>query len=292
MSESELSPDATDESAIFVHLTNGNGFTWNETITGVVTVYPHPAESVTYSSVTVGIVTQNADGFTAPIGFGGMNGALNPLGVSGFADGLGANAYVPVEVPWGEVVIVRDFAVPASGAAHEIAFELPVPRQLLLDDLCFVSAHAVAASGADFDRAAAVPFVLLPPHTVQAVQKSLRTFGDFSAVEVTERPGKVEGTHEYTLDYRAPETLHDRLDGVRFELAETGDTLSGAVVINPQEHSLADRLRSLVQADRVTIPVTFPLAELDAAGKAGQPAPSVVARLSELFDPFLNPVAE
>ncbi len=298
MSESEIYTAASDDSAIVVHLSNGSGFTWNETITGVVTVYAHPADTATYSTVTVGIVTQNADGFTAPVGFGGfggfggMGGALNPLGVSGFGAGGGANAYLPMEVPWGDIVVVRDFAVPAGSAAQEIPFELSVPRQLLLDDLCFVSAHAVSASGADSDRTAAVPFVLLPPHTIQSVQAALKTFGDFVAVEVTERPGITEGAHEYTLDYRAPETLFDRLDGVRFELAETGDTLSGTVVINPQEHSLSDRLRSMVQADRVTIPVVFDRAELDAAGRDGQLAPSVVARLGEILAPFLNPVAQ
>ena len=285
-------PDLLSDDLVLRLRITGDGFAWNDTIHGVVTLHPRPTESVTYSVVSVAVVTQNRDGFASPTGFAGMRDPLNPLMSMGLpSDGLLAGA--PPETEWDDVVIARDVVVSPGSSAAEIAFALPVSPRIALGDLCFVAARAAATNGVDNDRHAAAPFVLLPPPAVQAVQNALRGFGDFRAVSVTNAPGESgdASVRHFTLDYRAPEALQSALNGVCFDLSESETHVSGMVVINPQEHSLADHLRAMVHADRVRSPVHFDRAELYAAGTAGLPAASVTARLHELLDPFLHPVA-
>lgn len=54
------------------------------------------------------------------------------------------------------------------------------------------------------------------------------------------------------------------LDGIRLEMVLQGSHIWGTVIVNPQEHSVADFLRSLTRADRVRFPVAF---ESDAFGE-------------------------
>ena len=282
--------DASEHAAVTVGITNGDGFAWNDVIDGVVTLHAG-AEPATCSVVSVGIVTQDVDGFMSPVSFAGMRDPHSLLLGVPIPTETGEVVGSPVlaEHSIGEVVIARDVSV-APGTTVELAFQLPVPSTIALGDMCFVSARAESAQGVDADRHDALPFVLLPPSAIQALQAGVRAFGDFTSIEVSATPGETAGERRFVLDYVAPTALQDRLDGFRWEVTETADIVSGMAVINPQERSVSDHLRSFVHADRVRIPVTFDRAELVAATKAGTVAASVIERLHELLSPFLNPV--
>ena len=277
-----------NNSELLIHLTNGNGFAWNEIIEGTVLI-PQPTQTVTYSLISVSIVEQDIDGFMSPVGFAGRRDPL--FTDTGLGDASSLGTVLPIEIQFGETVIARDITLTNGSPVLEIAFSLPVPSGIPLTEACFVTAQAVASFGRDNDLHTAVPFILLPPRSLQAVQNSLKTFGDFVAVEISDAPNPDGKGYQFTLDYVAPESLQDRLDGIKFILSDIGDTVTGIAEINPQEHSLADHLRAFLHADRIRVPLQFNRAELDTAGKANLPSESVQQRLHELLDPFLHPVA-
>ncbi len=291
MSMTEIVTDVSaDDAGISVHLTNGESFAWNDTISGIVTLSPHPAETVTFSEITVGIAEQDTEGFMTPVGFAGSRDPLNPVNTAFLGAEYAPLGNAPLERSYGETVVARDMTLTPGSDAREVPFTISVSPDIRLTTLCFVAARAVATDGVDSDRHAAAAFVLLPPPFIQAIQNALKTFGDFEEVEMSNRNGADGSTH-YTLDYVAPETLQDRLDGIKFELVEGDATVTGFAEINPQEKTFADHLRSFVHADRVRLPLAFDRAEMDAAGAAKSPAASVKQRLHELLDTFLNPVA-
>ncbi|MBC8134756.1 MAG: hypothetical protein H8F28_02585 [Fibrella sp.] len=280
---------AADDAGIAVHLTNGDGFTWGETIEGIVTISPHPTESVTFSVISVSVAEQDTEGFMTPVGFAGTRDPLNPIGATVLGTEFSGLGNPPVQTSYEEIVIARDVTMAPRTPAQEIPFTISVSKNIRLTTLCFVAARAVATDGVDNDRHAAVSFVLLPPHAIQGIQNTLKTFGDFEEVEVSNASAEA-GKVRYTLDYIAPKNLQDRLDGIKFELVETDTQITGFAEINPQEKTLADHLRSFVHADRIRFPLEFDRAELAAAGTAKTTAVSVKQRLHELLDTFLNPV--
>ena len=291
MSMPETTSDfAAEDAGLSLYLSNGNGYAWNETIEGIVTVFPHPTQHVTFSVITVSVVEQDVDGFTSPVGFAGIRDPLTPFGGIGTGAELGPIAAAPIETSFGETVIARDVSLTPGTEGKEIPFTFPVPDNISLSAVCHVAARAMATDGVDTDRHSAVPFVLLPPRYIQAVQNALKTIGDFERVAIESAPGVNGSLHSFTLDYTSPKSLQDRLDGIKFELAASDIEVSGIAEINPQEKTIADHLRAFLHADRLRIPVTFDRAELESAGQANAPSRAVQERLHELLDPFLNPV--
>jgi len=267
-----------EEGGFVVRITSGDGFAWGETIAGTVTVFPAKAETISFSRVTVSVIEQDEDGFTTPTPFGGI----------GLSTEIGTTEAFPIEIPYHAVVIAEDITLAPGDAERDIPFTLMVPMGIALTAVCFVAAHAASTAGIDSDRHAAAGFTLLPPRFIQAATNALLTFGDFEQIEQADSP-KAEGSgYVFTLDFIAPPSLHHALDGVKFELEEDGAQVIGTIVINPQEHTLADHLRSFIHADRIRVPVAFDRAELETAGNEGIASEAVKQRLHELLDPFLH----
>lgn len=278
--------DAGDKALIRV--TSGDGFAWGETIEGVVTLLPNDVEVVTFSVVSVTIVEQDADGFTSAVAFSEIRDPLNPLaGAGAISDGV-----EPLEVAYEDTVIARDVTLAPGDVPRELSFSLVIPVGIPLTASCYLTVRAEATLGLDADRHAATPFTLLPPRYLQAIRDSLNTIGDFESIEITDVPRHQQSApHHFVMDFLAPRSLQYYLDGIKFELQETETEITGTAIINPQEHTLADHLRSLVHADRIHIPIAFDRQELEKAGSAGLPSEAATARIHELLDPLLKPVA-
>lgn len=89
-------------------------------------------------------------------------------------------------------------------------------------------------------------------------------------------------------DFRPPHELLERLDGVGLKVQIVGDQVRGTLDINPQEHSVLDRLKALGHKDIVHEPISFPVASLIAADTSAE-FQAVVARLQTLLQPYLLP---
>lgn len=131
------------------------------------------------------------------------------------------------------------------------------------------------------DREGVTSFTLLPPRAVEGLEMALCACGDFSLRWRTNRKTEVHS------DFRPPDGLKKSLDGVKLIVQEEGPDVVGVLEINPQEKSLADRLKSLVRADLVKHPIRFPAAPL-AASLNGTPVPEVVTQLRNLIVPHLD----
>ena len=280
--------DAGDK--VLIRITNGDGFAWGETIKGIVTLLPEDVEAVTFSLVSVTIIEQDADGFASPVAFSGIRAPLNPLsGVGVISDGAGLSAE-PLEVAYEDTVIARDVTIAPGDLPREIPFRLIIPVGIPLTAACYLTVRSEATTGLDADRHGATPFTLLPPRYLQAIRDALKTLGDFESIEITDVPRYQQSApHHFIMDFLAPRSLQYYLDGIKFELEEKGTEITGMAIINPQEHTLADHLRSFLHADRIHIPVTFDRQELEKAANAGLPSEAATTRLHELLDPLLKP---
>jgi hypothetical protein len=265
-----------------IRFTNGDAFGWGDTIEGVVVLAPG-AHPVQVAEVAVAVIEQDIDGIVVEPQFLTMGG--NPA-VS--------DAMQEVEAPphnaggVREVVVARDLTL-GTAAPLEVPFTLTVPHGDSLANLYSVAVRvAVATPDADGDREAVEPFVILPPRFLQGLLRGLDGIGEFSVTGVRSEP-KADGSGDtYDLDFAPPETLRQHLDGVRFLVEDDATRVWGHLEINPQEHTLAQHLESLVRADRVRFPLEFDKADLAAAGEAGRASEDAARRLQELIGPYIK----
>ncbi|MBI3948000.1 MAG: sporulation protein [Armatimonadetes bacterium] len=158
---------------------------------------------------------------------------------------------------------IHDGARLASGIAlrpdeeRRFAFEMTVPWGGDMTHDWFVEADAGVPMAAD--PLARHPLELVPPAALMRPAEVLS--------EVAGMPIRYWEPHGAGMAFElAPEGDRKRLlDGIRLEADLEGETVVGAVVVNPQEHSVADVLKALVHADRRSFPVRFARYDLEAA---------------------------
>ncbi len=281
---------ATDDGDLFIILIGSGGYAWDETIEGVATITAATHRAVSFSVVTLSL---NEEQQPEALSSGRFGAGEQPPSLLAGSDvnaelrmiGVGRDA-----ITLAETVVARDLTLTPSDPRQEFTFALRVPDGIALSGMYSLTIRAAATGGRDNDRVSLMPFLLLPPRRIQAIQEALRAFGDFEAVEVGNYV-TASGAHRFMLDYAAPPALRHRLDGIKFDLSDTDAEVTGFAEINPGEHSIADHLRSFIHADRIRIPVVFDRAELEAAGSENRASEAAKQRLHELLDPFLNPVA-
>lgn len=116
------------------------------------------------------------------------------------------------------------------------------------------------------DARATAELKVLPHPEVLAVQRAMK--GPVGMIPISwDGAGPV-----VVYDFGAPEWLRPVLDGVAVHLSVEGDLLVGELVVNRQEHSLADVLRAAVHADRESIPFSIPREQL--LTQRGSPNPN------------------
>lgn len=127
------------------------------------------------------------------------------------------------------------------------------------------------------DARADYPLRVVPHAEVLAVQRAAR-----DALGLV--PAAWDGSGaRVRYDFASPPWLKDRLDGVSFRLEVIGDVVVGDMVLNRQEHGFGDVLRSAIGADRESIPLQIPRAELRHGSGSPKPA-GAYPYLKQLFE--------
>ena len=177
-----------------------------------------------------------------------------------------------------ERVIAANVALKA-GSSQELSFEVVVPENESFAHDWYVHARVSVPRAAD--RHGNQGFRILPPAPLMRVASALTEVSPFNLKFFVN--GK-DGVH---FDFAPPESLKKELDGVRLILREDGAQVNGVFEINPQERSMADRLKALVKKDRVRHDLSFPIETV--AGDLNGPAPSeIVARFREWLQPYMS----
>lgn len=152
----------------------------------------------------------------------------------------------------------------APGQEREYPVTLTAPWGGQFSHHWFVGVRA-SISGA-VDRHAACDFKLVPP---PAFMRAAAVLSEVSRLPVGGWSLHGQGVR---FEFRARGAVNQVLDGVRLELALDGESINGQTVVNPQEHSVGEVLRSLVRADRSVIPVRFLVGDMDSARAAFEAA--------------------
>ncbi|MBW3624228.1 MAG: sporulation protein [Armatimonadetes bacterium] len=176
-----------------------------------------------------------------------------------------------------ERTVARDVSIPA-GTTQEIPFEVTVPHAENFGHDWSVSSRICVARAAD--RHDKVRFKMLPPVAIMRAADALKAIAPFKPKHYINNKGTVH------YDFAPPEDKKDTLDGVLLMLREDGDQVTGVFEINPQEQSIADRLKALMKKDRVKHDVSFDRNALLEAPE-GEPPVEVVEKMRELLQPYL-----
>jgi len=115
------------------------------------------------------------------------------------------------------------------------------------------------------DARSSSPLRVLPHPEVLAVQRAAR---DLLGLQPLEWDGRGP---EVMYNFRAPAWLRHLLDGVRFHLWVSEQSLEGRLDLNKQERGIGGALGALVGADHENVTITIPRAEL--LTKRGSPNP-------------------
>ena len=176
-------------------------------------------------------------------------------------------------------LLVKDFPIP-SGAAFSWPFKVPIPAHARLDRNWTLEA-TMTVPGA-VDRHASLSLRPYPSPFMFALKQALCEIAPFTFSGC----GALEDSHEAHFDLDPPESLCAHLDGVRVisDAMMLDGFWSGTFEINPQEKSLADRMRAMVMADRVRHPLSFPVSQV----QPYKVAPEVVAQLRGYLQPYLG----
>jgi len=167
----------------------------------------------------------------------------------------------------------------APGAAAQHPFEVQIPDGADLEHEWYIHVRVHVAGGAD--RHAYSGFRLLPPPAILGLSAALGEVAPFRQQYLG------NARRQVIMDFAPPDHLKDKLDGVKLLVTEDGGAVHGILEINPQEHSLVDHLKALVQADRIKREIRFPAESLAAAPEG--PAPlEVVQALRELLQGYVG----
>ncbi len=174
-------------------------------------------------------------------------------------------------------VIGRDIALTA-GASQPVEFEIGIPHGLSFSSNWFIAARLSIPKAKDSEGH--TRFQLRPPLAIRGLSAALTHIAPFQLKSLTNVGNVVH------MDFTPPPAQKNSLDGVKLMVSQDGDTVSGQLEINPQEKTIADRLKALAKKDRVQHPLRFPAAGLESALNGSAPA-EVTARLQELIGPYL-----
>lgn len=178
---------------------------------------------------------------------------------------------------YNEVIVAQEVSIPA-GSDQEIPFEVQVPEGESFSHDWYVHARISVPRAAD--RRGQVKFKMLPPVALSRAAEAVEAVAPFKMKHFLNNKGVVH------FDFGPPEDRKDKLDGVMLQVREDVDRVTGVLEINPQEHSIADRLKALMKKDRVRHDVSLDRqALLDAP--EGQPPAEVVEQLRALLQPYL-----
>jgi sporulation-control protein spo0M len=177
-----------------------------------------------------------------------------------------------------ERVVASNVSIPA-GSEREIPFEVPVPEAQNFGHDWYVNARVCVPRAAD--RHDQTRFKMLPPVALIRAAEAVTSLSPFELKHYVNDKGTVH------FDFAPPEDKKNALDGVRLWLREDVDRVTGVFEINPQEHSIADRLKALMKKDRVRHDVRFDRQALLEAPE-GQPPADVIERLRALLQPYLD----
>ncbi|MFN3648278.1 MAG: sporulation protein [Armatimonadota bacterium] len=155
------------------------------------------------------------------------------------------------------------------GEHHRLPFRLPAPWGGPFEHTWFIGATAQIPRAVD--RGARATFKLLPPPGFLRIISELE---DLSHLAVSGWAVRAGTGVRAILKPRDPEA-HAVLDGITLDLFREGAMVRGEVVVNPQERSLGDVVRSLARADRRPTPFLVPERDL--------------AALREVFERALRP---
>jgi sporulation-control protein spo0M len=145
-----------------------------------------------------------------------------------------------------ECQLADDLAV-APSQEHTFAFEMKAPWGRPFSHDWYVQARA--SIPAAVDRGGQCAFRLVVPAVFSRVAQSLTAASGIPlAYWSVCRNGAA-------AQFKPQGEQRRVFDGIRLELALEADQIVGTVIVNPQEHSLMDVLKSFVHADRVRLPV-------------------------------------
>lgn len=173
-------------------------------------------------------------------------------------------------------ILGSDVPIPV-GTTQEWEFELQVPNDGQLGHSWSVAAR-VSVPGA-VDRHGKADFQLLPPRAVMALANLTCQVGECELKSFTNSSSKV------TVELKPLPPRQKDLDGLTLIVTDDGRQVAGTFEVNPQEKSMADRLRALAKKDRVRHPIAFDSASLVSATDA----PGVSAQVAEQLRSFVAP---
>lgn len=173
-------------------------------------------------------------------------------------------------VPYGEASLAGEMTV-AAGETREFEFTLDAPRGVDPNHQWLVEVHAEIPGAVD--QKAYGGFELRPP----------AVFARAGAVLAEVSGLRVAGTGPFdgglAIELLPEGELVQIYDGLRLELRLEGGELHGELEVNPQEHTVADVLRSFVRADRKRYPISIPADDVEAAR----------ARFAEILSAYRKP---
>jgi sporulation-control protein len=166
----------------------------------------------------------------------------------------------------------------AVGSRQEWPFAVPLPPHASLTSEWSVGARVKVAGAVD--RHGAAGFTLLAPRAVLALSQALCRIADCELKSFANKNEKI------TVELRPLPQRRKDLDGLTLTVKDDGQQVAGTLEINPQEKSLADRLKALAKKDRVYHNVAFDSPSL-AASETDAPA-NVVEQLQSWLAPHLS----
>lgn len=154
-----------------------------------------------------------------------------------------------------ECELAADF-VASPSEERQLSFELKAPWGRPFGHDWYVSARA--SIPAAVDRQGQCSFRLCPPAPFVRVAESLTAVSGIPLVYWSVcRNGAA-------AQFKPQGEQRRVFDGIRLELALEADQIVGTVIVNPQEHSVLDVLKSFVLADRVRLPVRSAADDIEA----------------------------
>jgi sporulation-control protein len=178
---------------------------------------------------------------------------------------------------YNETVVARDVNLTA-GSSQEVPFEVTVPEGQRFTHDWYVHARVSIPRAAD--RHGQVQFKLLPPVSLMRAAEALLSVATFRLKSFGHHNGAIH------FDFAPPEEKKGGLDGVKLMIRDDIDRVTGEIEINPQEHSMADRLKALMKKDRVRHDVSFSRQFLLESAE-GDPPVEAVNTLRDLIQPYL-----
>lgn len=165
-----------------------------------------------------------------------------------------------------ETLLAENLELKAGEDVEEFRFALT-----MIPDGCLThqwSVMALFTTTSTASATASAPFEIAPPKEIAGLTELVQ------AIEPFELADCINHGTEYILNFlpTTPE-LKARFDAIRLTLHRDPyeEKLTGELLINPQEHTLAEHLQSILQLNNRTTPISLTAAEI-AKGSEGEAA--------------------